>query len=93
MRKLLSLTRKIVPVTEKILFIHIGQGPSVNQFLDCVFLTSLTLIIVWMMTRFFPVVSGEIIYWKIRFPGNFKSYPTLVDCLVGGWPGGCKKWK
>ena len=25
----------------------------------------------------FPVVSGEIIYWKIRFPGNIKSYPTL----------------
>ena len=25
----------------------------------------------------FPVVSGEIIYWKIRFPGNFKFYPTL----------------
>ena len=30
------------------------------------------------MTRFFPVVSGEIFYWKIRFPGNIKSYPTLV---------------
>ena len=25
----------------------------------------------------FPVVSGEIIYWKIRFPRNFKYYPTL----------------
>ena len=26
----------------------------------------------------FPVVLGEIIYWKIRFPGNFKFYPTLI---------------
>ena len=26
----------------------------------------------------FPVLSGEIIYWKIRFPRNFKYYPTLA---------------
>ena len=30
------------------------------------------------MTRIHPVVSGEIIYWKTRFPGNFKFYPTLL---------------
>ena len=23
----------------------------------------------------FPVVSAKIVYWKIRFPGNFKFYP------------------
>ena len=40
------------------------------------------LIIVWMMTRFFPVVSGEIIYPKIRFPRNFKFYPTLITALL-----------
>ena len=27
--------------------------------------------------RFIPVVSSEIIYWKIRFPQNFKFSPTL----------------
>ena len=31
----------------------------------------------------FPVVSGEIIYRKIRFPGNFKFSPTLgKSCKV-----------
>ena len=29
---------------------------------------------------FFPAVSGEIIYWKIRFPRNFKNSPTLLVC-------------
>ena len=28
--------------------------------------------------RFSSVVSSKIIYWKIRFPGNFKFSPTLV---------------
>ena len=27
--------------------------------------------------RDFPVVSGKIIYWKIRIPPNFKYSPTL----------------
>ena len=42
-------------------------------------------LIVWMMTRFFPVVSGEIVFWKIRFPGNFKFYPTLVGIITQPW--------
>ena len=29
-----------------------------------------------------PVVSGEIICWKIRFPGNFTFSPTLVHCIL-----------
>ena len=68
--------------------VRTGQGPSVNWFLDCVFLTSLvigcnfTLIIVWMMMLFFCIVSDEIIYWKIRFPGNIKFYPTLEQNLL-----------
>ena len=35
--------------------------------------------IVWNLVdiRFIPVVSSEIIYWKIRFPRNFKFSPTL----------------
>ena len=40
------------------------------------------LIIVLVMTRVFPFVQGEIIYWKIRFPGNFKFYPTLVQAYI-----------
>ena len=28
--------------------------------------------------RFIPVVLSEIIYWKIRFPRNFKFSPTLT---------------
>ena len=46
-----------------------GQGPSVNWYLDCVFLISLVigynLLIIWMMMQFFPIVFGEIIYRKI----------------------------
>ena len=39
------------------------------------------------MMRFFPVVSGEIIYWKIRFPWNFKYSPTLVGLPIDGGEG------
>ena len=41
---------------------------------------SLVTILRWLLCgwwRDFPVVSGEIIYWKIRFPRNFKYSPTL----------------
>ena len=40
-----------------------------------------TLIIVWMMTQFFPADSGKMIYWKIRFTQKFKFYPTLILSL------------
>ena len=79
-----SCHRKKFPVTGRTK----NTLSSVNCSLDCVFLTSLVigynfaLIIVWMMTQFFPVVSGEIIYWKIRFPRNFKFYPTLLTSLL-----------
>ena len=32
-----------------------------------------------MMMRFFPIFSGKIIYWKIRFQRKFKFYPTLLQ--------------
>ena len=40
--------------------------------------TPFMLIIVWIMMRFFPVVLGEIIYWKISFQGIFQFSPTLA---------------
>ena len=41
----------------------------------------------------FPVVSGEIVYWKIRFPRNFKYYPTLNNryLLIGIAPWPCNR--
>ena len=35
--------------------------------------------------RDFPVDSGETIYWKIRFPRNFKYSPTLLTSLPPIW--------
>ena len=61
------------------LTVQTGQGPSANWSLDCVFLMSLVigynLLCGWW--RDFPVVSGKIIYRKIRFPRNFQYSPTL----------------
>ena len=48
----------------------------------CIFTQVLSLVTIsrWLLCgwwRDFPVVSGEIICWKIRFPRNFKYSPTL----------------